>query len=154
MAIAATLQHYLDDQGVAYDLVTHKKTHCASRSAQAGHVPGDCLAKAVVVKRRKGYLLAVLPSSRKVGLDHLGSWLQQPVGLATEDELAELFPDCDIGAVPAIAAAYGLKAVVDAGLDDSDDIWFEGGDHMTLVHMKGEDFRSLMGKMPHEPIAM
>lgn len=154
MAIAIALQQFLDEQGVDYDLMTHKKTHCASRSAQASHVPGDCLAKAVVIKRRKGYLLAVLPSSRMVGLDQLGQWLQQPVGLATEEEIDELFPDCDTGAVPAIAQAYGLKAVVDEGLAARDEIWFEAGDHRTLVHMTGKDFETLMGKMPHEPIAM
>lgn len=154
MAIAATLQQYLDDKGVAYDLTTHKKTQCASRTAQASHVPGSNLAKAVVLKRRKGYLVAVLPASRRVELDQLGHWLQQPVGLATEEEIADLFPDCDAGAVPPIAPAYNLKAVVDAGLEDRDDIWFEAGDHRTLVHLSGSDFRALMGKMPHEPIAM
>ena len=154
MAIATTLRHYLDENCVAYDLTTHKKTHSASRTAQASHIPGSSLAKAVVIKRRKGYLVAVLPASRRVGLDQLGQWLQQPVGLATEDEIAELFPDCDTGAIPAIAAAYNLKAVVDDSLDDRDDIWFEAGDHRTLVHMSGSDFRGLMGKMPHESITM
>jgi Ala-tRNA(Pro) deacylase len=154
MAIAATLQQYLDDQGVTYDLTTHKTTHCASRTAEASHVPGGNLAKAVVIKRREGYLLAVLPASHHVELNQLGHWLQQPVSLATEDEIAGLFPDCDAGAVPAIAPAYNLNAVVDEGLDDRDDIWFEAGDHRTLVHMSGGEFRTLMGKMPHQPIAM
>ena len=150
MGIALTVQHYLDDHDIAYDVTMHKKTSSSASTADACRVSGDCLAKGVVVKREKGYLLVIVPASRQVELEELGRWLKQPVELATEDEIGTLFPDCDKGAVPPVGAAYGLRAVVDKTLDVQDDIYFEGGDHRTLVHVTGAPFQRLMEKVPHE----
>lgn len=149
MGIANTLQHYLTHQSIPYGCVEHKRTGCSAQSAEASHVPSDQLAKGVVLKRRDGYILAVLPSSRQVMLDEIGGWLRQPVGLATEDEIASLFPDCARGAVPPIAAPYGLPSVVDESLETEGDIYFEAGDHRTLVHLSGEHFHKLMIEVPH-----
>ncbi len=153
MGIAITLSQYLSDRAITYDCVEHKRTGCAIRSAEASHVPADSVAKAVVLRRRDGYILAVLPASRQVLLDEVGGWLKQPVGLATEDEIAALFPDCEPGAVPPIAAAYGLRSLVDESLEAIPDVYFEAGDHRTLVHVSGEQFHKLMEKVPHGHIA-
>lgn len=149
MAIAITLQQYLDTQGVTYDCIEHRRTGCSTRSAEISHVPSDRMAKAVVLKRRDGYLLAIVPASRQVMLGEVGGWLHQPVGLATEEEIQSLFPDCAPGAVPPIAAPYGLHALLDESLEENRDIYFEGGDHRTLVHVTGEAFDKLMAKVPH-----
>lgn len=149
MGIAITVQQYLNDHHIAYDCVEHKRTGCSTRSADASHVSSDDLAKAVVLKRRDGYILAIVPASRQVMLDEVDDWLRQPVGLATEEEIASLFPDCASGAVPPIAAPYGLRSVVDESLEGHRDIYFEAGDHRTLVHLTGEQFRTLMQNVPH-----
>lgn len=149
MGIAISLQEYLDEMAVPFDTLEHKPTPCASMTAEAAHVPGDCMAKAVVVKRKSGYLLAVVPASRYVELERLGAWLKQPVSLATEDEIAELFSDCETGAIPPIGTPYGLKTVVDESLEDKEDIYFEGGDHRTLVHISGPLFHWMMERVPH-----
>jgi Ala-tRNA(Pro) deacylase len=112
-------------------------------------VSGDCLAKAVVLRRKDGYLLAVLPASAQVQLDAVGRWLGQPVGLAAEDEIGALFPDCEQGAVPPVAAAYAMQGLIDESLEGKRDIYFEGGDHRTLVHVSGDQFHRLMQDVPH-----
>ena len=149
MGIAISLQQYLDGQGVAYECVEHRRTGSSASSAEASHVPADSLAKAVVLKRRDGYILAIVPASRQVRLDDVGGWLHQTVGLATQEEIVPLFPDCAPGAVPPIAAAYGLRSLIDESLEGRSDIYFEGGDHRTLVHLSGEQFHKLMAKVPH-----
>lgn len=149
MGIAITLQQYLSDQNIPYDCIEHRRAGCSAQSAEASRVSSDCLAKAVVLKRRDGYILAILPSSRQVRLDEVGGWLRQPVGLATEEEIASLFLDCEHGAVPPIAAPYGLRSVVDESLEGQRDIYFEAGDHRTLIHVSGEQFHKLMAKVPH-----
>lgn len=153
MAIAMTLKQYLDDHEIEYDVVTHQETGCSSRTAQVSHIPGDQLAKGVVVKREKGYLLAIVPASRQVKLDMLGQWLKQPVSMATEEESSTLFKDCERGAVPPIGPAYGIRTVIDDSLEGQEDIYFEGGDHRTLVHLTGDQFHRLMEKIPHEPFS-
>lgn len=153
MGIAITVQQYLDEQGVPYDVLAHTRTRSAAATAEACHVPGNRLAKAVVVKRRTGYILAIVPASRRLEMQQLGTLLDQPVGLATEEEVAEIFDDCDRGAVPPLGAAYGVRAVVDEALDREPDVYFEGGDHCSLVHVSGAQFHRLMEKVPHAPIS-
>ena len=150
MAIAMTLKQYLEDHDIEYDVLTHQETGCSSRTAQVSRVPGDQLAKGVVVKREKGYLLAVVPASRRLELDGLGRWLKQPVCMATEEEISTLFNDCERGAVPPIGPAYGIRTVIDDSFEGKKDIYFEGGDHRTLVHLTGDQFHRLMEKVPHE----
>lgn len=142
MTIANRLQHYMDQAGVHYEVVAHPRSLSASRTAQAAHIPGDRLAKSVVVHHEMGYVLAVVPSTHRVELGALQSVLDRRLGLATEIEVAELFDDCDYGAVPPIGAAYGVPVVLDESCD-ADDIYFEGGDHASLVHVAGDAFRAL-----------
>lgn len=144
MTIAVRLRKYLETQGIPYDEIAHPRTVTSSRAAQAAHVPGRLVAKSVVVHHELGYALAVVPSSHRVELDTLQGLLGKRLGLATEGEIAKLFEDCDLGAVPPAGAAYGVPMMVDESLVHASDVYFEGGDHATLVHVTGDAFRKLM----------
>ena len=149
MSIALTLQQYLADHRIDYDVVPHAPTATSMRTAEASHVPGDCLAKAVLLKEDSGYLLAVLPASHHLDLDDLETRLDRPLELASEQEIGRLFGDCALGAVPAIGAAYGLEVIVDDRIASQPEIYFEGGDHATLVHMSGAQFARLTSGAAH-----
>jgi Ala-tRNA(Pro) deacylase len=153
MGIAMTMQEYLEDNHVPYDVARHSKTGSSAMTAEASHVPGNALAKGVVLKWDGSYLLAVVPASRQVDLARVGEIVGERVELATEDEASALFPDCDTGAVPIFGAPYRIASVVDDGLERNGDIYFEGGDHRTLVHVSGNGFERLMYGMPHGRIS-
>lgn len=145
MAIAPTLAKYLEAKHVAFDVLAHEPTKSSTRTAQACHISGHCLAKAVLLRDETGYTLAVLPASHHIRLGKLKQQLGEDVELASEREVAELFEDCDLGAVPAIGECYGLDMVVDDDLDAQPEIYFEAGDHATLVHMSHSEFAALTG---------
>ena len=149
MAIAMHLKDYLTAQGVAYEVITHPRAASTVASAVRAGVPSDRVAKAVVLEDEGGYLLALVPASHRVQLGRLRQWLDRRLGLATERELAALFDDCELGAIPAAAGAYGLPMVCDDSLTEQPDIYFEGGDHCSLVHISGADFRRLTTDAPH-----
>jgi Ala-tRNA(Pro) deacylase len=153
MGIALSLEQYLDGRGVPYEVMTHERTTCSSATAHASSIPEDNLAKGVLMRRDDGYLLAIIPASCHVQIEALANWLQQPIELATETEASMIFGDCELGSVPPVAGAYGLTAVMDASLESFDDIYFEGGDHRTLVHVTGRDFHRLMVDVPHAHIS-
>lgn len=153
MGIARTVQHFLENRGVTYDVLTHRPTSHALATARACHVSQDALAKGILIRRKDGYLLAVLPASRKVRLADLGAWLDEPIALATEAEVAQVFADCEPGSVPPVAGAYGLSGVVDDSLEGFDHIYFEAGDHRTLLHVTRRGFHKLMVDLPHAPIS-
>ena len=79
--------------------------------------------------------------------------LERQVGLATESELPELFPDCELGAIPPVAAAYGVDAVVEEELTQEPEVWFEAGDHEGLVHISGTHFQQLLRNIPRAHIS-
>ncbi len=144
MAIAATLKQYLSDQGVEYDAVTHPHTGGSLETAEVAHISGGDIAKAVVLKDEEGYLVAVLPATYKLEMGALREILGRRLEMADEKELAELFKDCELGAVPPVAGAYGLKAVWDDSLARLKDVYFEAGDHSSLIRVSGEEFAKLM----------
>lgn len=148
MTIAPKLQQYLD-QTVKYELIPHDPTMSSARTAQASHVPGDCLAKAVVLRRDGGYMMAILPASHHLHMPALKTQLGHKVDLATEDEIAPLFRDCERGAIPPVGGCYGLETIVADSLDGQREIYMEGGDHATLIRMDGEQFARLTAKAWH-----
>jgi Ala-tRNA(Pro) deacylase len=144
MTVAGRLKTYLEGHRVPYDLRSHPRSESSSRTAQAAHVPGDHVAKSVVVRLADGHAVAVVPSTHRLALETVENALGGPATLASEDEVTRLFEDCDVGAVPPIGAAYGLPVLLDESLDGADEVYFEGGDHTTLVRVSGDGFRELM----------
>jgi Ala-tRNA(Pro) deacylase len=144
MAIAPTLATCLEQAGIQPEILTHPHTPSASRTAQATHVSGDRVAKAVLLKDETGYLLAVLPASHHLRLDAVEVLTGRSLTLAAEEEIGRTFPDCEVGAVPPVGTAYGLPAVVDDSLVKEPEVYLEGGDHTTLVRVTQEDFAQLM----------
>jgi Ala-tRNA(Pro) deacylase len=153
MPIAASVRQYLAREGVEYDTITHARTRDSSHSAQAAHVPGDRLAKCVMLGDDNGYLMAVIPSSHRLDLTAVRQELNRDLGLATEREIVELFKDCEPGAVPPLGCAYGIDVVLDQSLGDMPDAYFEGGDHESLVHISGRDFLKLMADAPRRIVS-
>lgn len=149
MAITAKVRQFLADAGVAYDVVPHERTMTSARIAETSHVSGDCLAKGVVLKDEQGYLLAILPASHHLDLDRVVEQLLRPVDVAPARDVERLFPDCDRGAVPPIGAAYGLDVLVDDSLAAQGDIYFESGDHESIIHVDRSGFDRLMQGAHH-----
>jgi Ala-tRNA(Pro) deacylase len=143
MTIAPKLKTYMDGAGIRYDTVAHHRTATTRQSAIAAHVPGSRMAKSVLVHHELGYALAVVPSTHRIQLAALQEVMDQRLGLASEDEAVSVFDDCDIGAIPPIGDAYDVPVILDDSIGDDADVYFEGGDHKTLVHVTGKDFRSL-----------
>jgi Ala-tRNA(Pro) deacylase len=153
MAIAATLKSYLDAHHVRYEMVEHPHTESAIDSARSAHVPPHQMAKAVVLEDDAGYIVSVVPSNNRLNLGWVNEELERDLKLATESELKSLFRDCATGAIPALCEPYGLKVIWDDQLKHASDIYIEAGDHEHLIHLRGDDFRQLMERLPHSVIS-
>ena len=147
--ISQRLRSYMDRCGVEFDLAPHAFAFQPSKAAEASHIPGRKVAKGVLVRAGEEYMLAVVPSSKLIAFGDLGRWLGRDVTLADEQESATLFADCELGAMPPIGAAFGLQTLLDDDLLDAEEVYFEGGDHRTLVHVQGGDWRRLLHEASH-----
>jgi len=145
MGMAISLQEFFESHPLHYAIETHDYSESSQRSAAAAHRSGYKVAKSVLLKDDEGYLLAVSPACYRLHLGELRRALDRNLGLATEAELATMFGDCALGAIPPAGVLYDLDTIVDEALLEQDDIYFEAGDHEQLVHMKRADFSKLLG---------
>lgn len=143
MALAPSLRKYLDREGVPYRVIPHLTTASSRDTAQAAHVPEDHIAKAVVVQDADGTAMVVIPASHWLRLETLNSRLDRDFELVPESALDRLFPDCVSGAIPPVGAAYGMETLVDENLASLAKVFFEAGDHASLVEVSGEGFLHL-----------
>lgn len=149
MSIALTLQRYLASRHIDYCVVAHQTTLSSKHTAGACRIPADHLAKGVVLRTGEGYVLAVLPASHRLKREDLKRRFGKRCAFATEHELDQLFPDCAHGAVPAVGECYGLDVMVDESLYDPPDVYFEGGDHTTVVRISQAQFARLTENALH-----
>jgi Ala-tRNA(Pro) deacylase len=144
MTMANRVQDYIARHKISCDAVTHRASQSMLEAARAAGVPPERLAKAVVLVDRSGYVVSVVPAHQKLDVAQIGAALGRDLRLASEADLRELFGDCEYGAVPPLGMAYGIPTVWDPRLGEKPDVYFEGGDHCTLVHTSGAGFRELM----------
>ncbi len=142
---ARKLKRFLEDNQVAYSTIPHYATYTAQETAASAHVRGRDLAKTVIVKLDGQVAMAVLPATRRLDLDRLreAAGVQQ-AELATEQDFRDMFPDCDVGAMPPFGNLYGLKVLVDRTLTDDEHIAFNAGSHEELIQLSYADFARLV----------
>jgi len=153
MAITARMKWYLNTKSVDYEVVRHLHSSTSVGSARAAHLPTGRVAKGVLLEDEHGYVLALLPASCRLNLSAIEAQLDRQLEFATEDELEEMFPDCEVGAVPPIGDAYNIPMLVDDSLLRLPDLYVEAGDHEGLVHISGDAFQSLMADCAHGQIS-
>ena len=144
MVMSITLEEFLSQHNATYDLIPHPHTGSSMETAEEAHVPGIQLAKAVVIRDDGHYLMVVVPSVEHVDLTLLRQQFGHAVVMASEAELADLFPDCETGAVPPLGSAWGVDTYVDESLLAESEVYFEAGDHESVVRVSGDQFEQLL----------
>ena len=139
------VQEYLNQRKVHFEVLEHPPTYDAQRMAQAVHTPGHQVAKTVLLRAGQDvYFVAVLAADQQIDLQLAGSAIGgRPVELATEKEIGEHCPDCEIGALPPFGSHYGMQTLLEKGLLEDEEIVFEGNTHHEAIRMTLADFRRL-----------
>ncbi len=142
---AQTLKAYLDENRVSYTTITHTPAFTAQEIAHSAHVPGNELAKTVMVKLDGKIVEAVLPASQQVDLEAFKTITgAEQAELATEAEFDAYFPDCEVGAMPPCGNIYGVDVYVSPSLTTDRQIMFNAGSHSELICMLYKDFETLV----------
>lgn len=144
MPINRRLQKMLDESGTDYEILHHREDFRARATAADTHTPPAEFAKTVLVRIDDRYALAVLPATHYVAPSRLADALGVDlVRLASEAEMAELAPDCEVGAVPPFGELFQLATYASPLLAADESITFNGGTHKDAVRMAWADYEKL-----------
>ncbi len=139
------LRDFLDENNIKYVIISHSPAYTAQGIAASAHIPGKELAKTVMVKLDGKMAMAVLPASYKVDFDLLKAATgATAVELAREEEFADAFPGCEVGAMPPFGNLYGMDVLVSESLADDEEIAFSAGSHTELLRLAYADFARLV----------
>lgn len=142
---AEKLIQYLQSQNVSYEIIKHDPEYTAQEIAASAHVSGKKLAKTVMVKLDGALAMAVLPAATRVNFQALKDASgASEVKLASEKEFHNLFPDCEMGAMPPFGNLYGLQVYVADSFSEHMLIAFCAGSHTELIQMSYQDFARLV----------
>ena len=142
---AKKLKAFLDQSKIKYVAISHSPTYTAQEIAASAHVPGKELAKTVIVNVDGKMAMAVLPATQKVDFKLLkGALGARSVELATENEFADSFPECEPGAMPPFGNLYDMDVYVAQALADDEEIAFNAGSHTELFKLSYRDFEKLV----------
>lgn len=136
---------YLDGEGVHYEVIRHATAYTAQEIAAEAHVPGRHFAKTVAVRIGDRLALAVLPATDRIDLDRLRRSVgAESVELAPEDDFAERFPGCEVGAMPPFGNLFEMEVFVSPHLVEADEIAVNAGTHSEVVKLAYSDFARLV----------
>jgi Ala-tRNA(Pro) deacylase len=139
------LRQFLDQHHVKYVTISHSPAFTAQETAASAHVSGKEMAKTVMVKVDGTMSMVVLPASYPIEFDKLKEAVGgKTVELATETEFQDMFPDCELGAMPPFGNLYGMDVYSDEHLKEDEEIVFNAGSHAELIRLAYRDFESLV----------
>jgi Ala-tRNA(Pro) deacylase len=153
MSMAPSIETHLGKAGIDFSLIPHPHSSNSLQTARVAHVAAKQVAKAVMTHDGDTYRLCLIPSTHRLVLSWLNEHMNGHFRLVMEQELADLFADCEIGAVPALGQVYGFPVIWDSAFSDMDDVFFEGGDHENLVKVDKGAFMQLMAGQEQDRIS-
>lgn len=142
--LSPRLHHLLDERHAPYQALSHARTVTARQTADVAHITNHHFAKTVMLKVDGALAMMVMPAAYRLDLARLSRALGgREVVLASEGELKDAFPDCELGAMPPFGHLYGMQVYVDSRMVGLSEITFNAGSHSDLVQMPYVDFETL-----------
>lgn len=139
------LKDFLDEHNIKYTTIIHSPAYTAQEIAASAHIPGKEVAKTVMVKMDGKMVMAVLPASFMVDFDLLKKASgASKLELARENEFKDMFPGCDVGAMPPFGNLYGMEVYVAYRLAEDEEICFNAGSHSELLRLSYKDYERLV----------
>ena len=139
------LEEYLRGHKVPFETQHHPLAYTAQAVAAEEHVPGNLLAKVVMVMADGKLAMLALPAPYKVSLTKAAAVMgAREARLAHEEEFKDTFADCEVGAMPPFGNLYDVPVYTDEALAKDETIYFQAGTHTDTMSVKYADFAELV----------
>ncbi|QKQ25959.1 YbaK/EbsC family protein [Candidatus Reidiella endopervernicosa] len=155
MKLPEKIANYLQLLNIGYAAIVHPRTGSLEQIASHTGIGLERLARAAIFEDSHGLLMAVLPASRQVDINALRSEMGRPeLEPAKRETIMALLSDCAEGAIPPIAAAYAIDAIVDNRFESCDEIYVISGNNESLLRLSNSDVYLLHTGSWHGDISM
>ncbi|WP_354676857.1 aminoacyl-tRNA deacylase [Cupriavidus plantarum] len=152
MTMATTLARSLTRKQARFETVRRVRgpasTHPESPTPNT-YIPGDRLARTVLLEDARGYVIAVLPSTHRLRLSEICAQSGRALKRVHGDGVREVFRDCAFDALPPIGMLHDTPTWIDDSLLLHGDVYFESGDREEVVHMTTAEFGALLADARH-----
>lgn len=139
------LIEFLRENSIKFVIISHSPAYTALEIAESAHVPGQVLAKTVMVDIDGKLSMAVLPASRMINLETFKESVgAKRVVLSCEQEFARRFPGCELGSMPPFGNLYGMDVYLSPELAKDDEIAFNAGSLSELILLPYADYIRLV----------
>jgi len=139
------LKDFLNKNGIKYRSIQHSPAYTTQEVAASAHISGKDVAKTVIIKVDGAFSMAVLPAQDQIDFNMLKESVgAHAVELADEEDFKNMFPDCEVGAMPPFGNLYGITVYVSESLAEDEEIAFNAGTHRELIMMGYKDFERLV----------
>lgn len=136
---------YLEAHFIRFEEHRHNSAFTSQEVAQAEHVSGHRVAKVVVGMSGQTPCLLVLPASCMVDLELARkSTGMSDLRFASEYEIEEYFPDCQVGAIPPLPKWKGVKLYMDPSMRHPGNFLFQAANHENVISMRFSDWYEIV----------
>jgi Ala-tRNA(Pro) deacylase len=141
MALLACVAAVLKRERVPYLTLRHPPAFTAPERSAVAHIPGSRSAKVVICIADGRPVQAVVPAHYTVDLEALRTLAQAvSLRLAREEEIAALYPEFEVGAMPPFGMMYGHPVFVERCFVGEPEMVFNAGTHTDSLCMHYADF--------------
>jgi Ala-tRNA(Pro) deacylase len=148
---------------VYFEVQEHRQVYTMQEVAASLHEKGEHVAKVFIATVDGKPVMLVLPAPTQVDLDKVRALLKaKEARRAREFEFAQIFADCDVGAMPPFGNIYQVPVYFDRSLMDEPYIVFQAGTHHTTMKIAMTDYQRLASPVigdfilhhAHEPVVV
>lgn len=145
MALLTCLSDVLKRERMPYLVFRHPPAYTAQETAAVSHVRGRSAVKVVICLADEQPVQAIVPAHYLVDLERLRLLAgADALRLANEGEIAALYPDFEVGAVPPFGTLYGHRVFVEQCFVGEPEMVFNAGTHTESICMHYADLAEMV----------
>jgi Ala-tRNA(Pro) deacylase len=145
VSLLPCLAEILKRERVPYLMLRHPPVFTAPELSAIAHIPGHRSAKVVICIADGHPLQAVVPAHYSVDLEALRALVRAvSLRLANEEEIARLYPEFEVGAMPPFGMMHGHPVFVDRCFVGEPEMVFNAGTHTDSLCMHYGDFAEIV----------
>lgn len=142
MAILKKLEKLLAQSKTKHKIIAHRKVFTAFDATQTQHLKSSEVAKAVLLKGKKNFYMAVLPAGSNCDFKALSKLTSDKVSMAKEKDIAKNLKT-KIGLIAPFGSLYKIPVLLDKKLAKNKKLNLPAGSYTESLELSVKDYLKL-----------